>query len=222
MQSSADGLVRELRELANESELAKLRRRLPTGEEAFGLRMRDLFDDGAGAPRPASRRGRDAARRGGVRAPDGRLLHPGLQGPPDAVRGRAGRAVRALPAPPRPHHRLGHGRPRRPPCGRRLPRRPQPGAARGARRRRSRCSDVPPSPLRSTSSPTAATRTWPAASTSRGGWRSTPILWCTTRWGSSSSTRAVVSRTRWPAFLGAYAAVHAAGGVAAGHREAAG
>ena len=44
MQSSADGLVRELRELANESELAKLRRRLPTGEEAFGLRMRDLFD----------------------------------------------------------------------------------------------------------------------------------------------------------------------------------
>ena len=44
MPSPAENLVRELRALANESELEKVRRRLPPAEEAFGLRMRDLFD----------------------------------------------------------------------------------------------------------------------------------------------------------------------------------
>ena len=44
MVSEADHLVGELQERASSTELAKLRRRLPPGEEAFGLRMRDLFD----------------------------------------------------------------------------------------------------------------------------------------------------------------------------------
>jgi 3-methyladenine DNA glycosylase AlkD len=44
MPSAAEELVRELRALANESELEKVRRRLKPGEEVFGLRMRDLFD----------------------------------------------------------------------------------------------------------------------------------------------------------------------------------
>jgi 3-methyladenine DNA glycosylase AlkD len=44
MPSPAENLVRELRALANEPELEKVRRRLPAGEDAFGLRMRDLFD----------------------------------------------------------------------------------------------------------------------------------------------------------------------------------
>ena len=44
MASEADHLVGELQELASPTELAKLRRRLPPGEEAFGMRMRDLFD----------------------------------------------------------------------------------------------------------------------------------------------------------------------------------
>ena len=44
MASEADRVVGELQALASPTELAKLRRRLPPGEEAFGLRMRDLFD----------------------------------------------------------------------------------------------------------------------------------------------------------------------------------
>jgi 3-methyladenine DNA glycosylase AlkD len=43
MPSDADQLLAELHSLANPSELEKLRKRLPPGEEAFGLRMGDLF-----------------------------------------------------------------------------------------------------------------------------------------------------------------------------------
>lgn len=44
MPSPAADLVRELRALASEAELAKVRRRLSPDEEVFGLRMRDLFE----------------------------------------------------------------------------------------------------------------------------------------------------------------------------------
>jgi len=44
MPSDADHLLAELRRLADPAELEKVRKRLPPGEEAFGLRMRDLFD----------------------------------------------------------------------------------------------------------------------------------------------------------------------------------
>lgn len=43
MSSDANDLLAELHRLTSDTELAKLRRRLPLGEEAFGLRMRDLF-----------------------------------------------------------------------------------------------------------------------------------------------------------------------------------
>jgi 3-methyladenine DNA glycosylase AlkD len=43
MSADSDKVVTELRRLASETELAKVRGRLPVGEEAFGLRMRDLF-----------------------------------------------------------------------------------------------------------------------------------------------------------------------------------
>jgi 3-methyladenine DNA glycosylase AlkD len=43
MTSEADALLAELRRLANPIELEKVRRRLPPGEEVYGLRMRDLF-----------------------------------------------------------------------------------------------------------------------------------------------------------------------------------
>ena len=43
MMSEADALLAELRRLANPNELEKVRHRLPPGEEAYGLRMRDLF-----------------------------------------------------------------------------------------------------------------------------------------------------------------------------------
>ena len=43
MPSEADDLLAELRRLANPNELEKVRHWLPPGEEAYGLRMRDLF-----------------------------------------------------------------------------------------------------------------------------------------------------------------------------------
>ena len=43
MSSEANDLLAELHRLASDTELAKLRGRLPLGEEAFGVRMRDLF-----------------------------------------------------------------------------------------------------------------------------------------------------------------------------------
>jgi 3-methyladenine DNA glycosylase AlkD len=43
MSSDADHLLAELRRLTNPKELEKVRKRLPPGEEAFGLRMGDLF-----------------------------------------------------------------------------------------------------------------------------------------------------------------------------------
>jgi len=43
MSPEAEDLLAELRRLANPTELEKVRRRLPPAEEAFGLRMRDLF-----------------------------------------------------------------------------------------------------------------------------------------------------------------------------------
>jgi 3-methyladenine DNA glycosylase AlkD len=42
--STSREVVDELRRLSNSAELAKLRKRLPAGDEAFGLRMGDLFD----------------------------------------------------------------------------------------------------------------------------------------------------------------------------------
>jgi len=42
--SSARGIVAKLEALRSDEELAKVRRRLAPEEEAFGLRMRDLFD----------------------------------------------------------------------------------------------------------------------------------------------------------------------------------
>jgi len=41
---TAAGVVDRLRNLASGPELAKLSKRLPTGEQAFGVRMRDLFE----------------------------------------------------------------------------------------------------------------------------------------------------------------------------------
>ena len=43
MPSDANDLVAELHRLASDAQLAKVRGRLPLGEEAIGLRMRDLF-----------------------------------------------------------------------------------------------------------------------------------------------------------------------------------
>jgi 3-methyladenine DNA glycosylase AlkD len=43
MPSEADDLLAELRRLADPTELEKVRHRLRPGEEAYGLRMRDLF-----------------------------------------------------------------------------------------------------------------------------------------------------------------------------------
>lgn len=82
--------------------------------------------------RPLRRReGRDAdaARRGGapvrqsaVRGPHGSLLHPGLQSEGATYRpGAEQAALRPLPRPPRPHHDVGHGRPRGAERRRRLP-----------------------------------------------------------------------------------------------------
>ena len=42
--SSASDVVSRLRDLASEPELVRLAKRLPSGEPAFGVRMRDLFD----------------------------------------------------------------------------------------------------------------------------------------------------------------------------------
>ncbi len=44
MPSDADHLLAELRRLANPTDLEKVRKRLPSEEEVFGVRMRDLFD----------------------------------------------------------------------------------------------------------------------------------------------------------------------------------
>jgi 3-methyladenine DNA glycosylase AlkD len=43
MPTDADDLLAELRRLADPTELEKVRRRLPSGEAVYGLRMRDLF-----------------------------------------------------------------------------------------------------------------------------------------------------------------------------------
>jgi 3-methyladenine DNA glycosylase AlkD len=43
LRTAAD-VVARLRDLASELELAKMTKRLPSGESAFGVRMRDLFD----------------------------------------------------------------------------------------------------------------------------------------------------------------------------------
>ncbi len=44
MTSPGSSVVADLLRLRNDAELLKLRKRLPAGEDAFGLRMRDLFE----------------------------------------------------------------------------------------------------------------------------------------------------------------------------------
>ncbi|CAA9370917.1 MAG: DNA alkylation repair enzyme, partial [uncultured Nocardioides sp.] len=69
----------------------------------------------------AARPGRGAAAPPDVRAAARGVLRPGLPGAAAARRRGAAGQVRALPATTRPHHHLGHGRPRRAPRGRRPP-----------------------------------------------------------------------------------------------------
>ena len=107
----AAAVVAALEARQSDVELAKVRTRLAPDEPAIGVRMGELFATAKAHTDIDLAAVDELLRPPGVRAAHGGLLHPRLPGPPEARRRAAGRAVRPVPRPPRPHHDVGHGRP---------------------------------------------------------------------------------------------------------------
>ena len=110
--------------------LLRTRPRRSLHRRAHGRRVRARQD----RPRPARHRARGTARAADARGARARVQHHGqVGGAPPHDRRAAHPALRAVPAPPRPHRPVGSRRPRRARCHRPLPGRPRPLAAGAAR-----------------------------------------------------------------------------------------